>query len=155
MTERQQLTVVIDQQEKKPWSLSLPTVTRHLRTGDYSISGLEEVLTVERKSLGDFINTVIHEWLRFRKELYRMSSMDAACVVVEATLDDVLQKRYEAEVHPHSILGRANGIFLDHGIPVFWWGPRAATVNMVERYFMLAWDKYKHLAKNTNTEQKS
>lgn len=133
--------VVVDTREQRPWDLSaafFEVEVATLRTGDYTVRGLEDRLALERKSLGDFVQTVTRDWLRFRKELYRLAGFDVAAVVVEADVADVLAHRYESDADPAAVLGRANGILLDHGVPVLWWGPRAACVPMAERFLLLA-----------------
>ena len=122
------IPVFIDTREQRPWTFPEPTFTvekRTLRTGDYTIAGLEDCVTLERKSLGDFVDTVIHDWIRFRKELRRMAGFDYAAVVVEADISDVAEKRYDTQANPESIFGRAADITIDHGIPVLWWGSRS------------------------------
>lgn len=133
--------VVVDSREQRPWDLSpefFEVEVRGLRTGDYSIAGHEERFALERKSLGDLVNTVTRDWIRFRKELYRLAAMDVAAIVVEADLVDVLAHKYESDAEPSSVLGRANAIFLDHGIPVLWWGPRPICTTMAQRFLLLA-----------------
>lgn len=134
--------MVVDSREQRPWSLPYPTVTKGLPAGDYSIVGLETEVAIERKSLGDMVGTVIHDWLRFRKELNRLSGYTLAAVVVEATIEDVIAHRYESDANPESVLGRANAIFVDHGIPVLWWGSRAAAVHMAARLLHMAWKRW-------------
>ncbi len=67
-------TVVVDTREQHPWAfrgfrhdadrnnvpMIVPIENRALDTGDYSISGLEQRIAIERKSLDDLYNTVIH-----------------------------------------------------------------------------------------------
>lgn len=135
------IPVIVDTREQRPWVLDpryYATDRATLDTGDYSVRGLEDRLRIERKSLGDFVGTAIGDWLRFRKELNRLASFDVALIVVEADLDDVWAHRYESEASPDSVVGRANGIFLDHGVPVVWWGARSGCVAMVENFLALA-----------------
>lgn len=135
------ITVLTDTREQRPWSLD-PTrfVTERatLQTGDYTVKGLEDRLCIERKGLGDFVGTVISDWIRFRKELYRLASFDFALIVVEADLGDVYAHRYESDANPESVVGRANAIFLDHGIQVAWWGSRSHCVSMTENFLAMA-----------------
>lgn len=135
------ITVIQDTREQRPFPLD-PTrfnvEVGTLLTGDYTIKGLEQRLRIERKQLGDMVGTVIGDWIRFRKELNRLAYFDVAAIVVEADIQDVLAHRYESEAKPESVIGRANAIFLDHGIPVFWWGGRPNCVAMVESLFALA-----------------
>lgn len=134
------ITVIADTREQTPWVFDpsrFETVRETLQTGDYTVKGFKATLRVERKSLGDFVGSVIHDWLRFRKKLVRLAFFDIACVVVEADISDVYAHRYESDANPASVLGKANAIYLDHGVPVFWWGPRSHCVPMVERFFRL------------------
>lgn len=133
--------VLIDTREQRPWEFDselFTTARAHLQTGDYTIAGLEDRVCMERKSLGDFVNTVIQDWLRFRRELYRLAGFDVAAVVVEADLADVFNHKYESDAQPASVIGRINGIYLDHGVPVLFWGPRGCCNAMVERFLILA-----------------
>jgi len=135
------LPILIDTREQRPWTFTPErfTVARAtLAEGDYSLAGFEGRIALERKSLGDFVGTVIGDWLRFRKELIRLSGYDVAAVVVEANVEDVKQHKYESAANPDSVLGRAHGIYLDHGIPVYFWGPRTVCEPMVWQFFSLA-----------------
>lgn len=114
---------------------------RTLREGDYTVAGLEGRLAIERKSLGDFVGTVIHDWIRFRKELVRLSGYEIAVVAVEADLGQVYRHEYESEASPASVLGRANAIVIEHGIPVVWWSDRKCAQDMAHRFLLQAWRK--------------
>ena len=139
------LPIVIDTREQKPWVFDPADVfvsRAALPAGDYSIAGLESRVALERKSIGDLVQTVIHDWLRFRKELNRLSGYDVAAVVVEGTLEQIVKHQYESAADPAGVLGRVNAIFLDHGIPVLFWGSPQLAVNMAYRLLHLAWRKY-------------
>jgi ERCC4-type nuclease len=114
-----------------------------LETGDYSIRGLEHSVTIERKTLGDAVNTVIHGWMRFRKELYRMAGMDYGIVVIEASVEDILAKNYESDAEPLSVLGKLNAITIDHGIPVVFAGSREFAMLFADRYLTQTFSKAK------------
>ena len=136
-----QIPVLIDTREQRPWEFDCETFTTEraaLRTGDYTIAGLEDRVVIERKSLGDFVQTVIQDWIRFRKELYRLAGFDYAAIVVEADIADVFNHAYESDAQPASVIGRVNAIYFDHGIPVFFWGPRPVCTAMVERFLVMA-----------------
>lgn len=140
------IPVAIDTREQRPWVLD-PTrfaVTRKtLPTGDVSLIGLEDRFVLERKSIGDAVGTLISDWLRFRRELYRLAAFDYAAIVIEADVDDVLAKRYESEANPMSVIGKAHACYLDHGIPCFFWGQKSGCVTMVESLLTQAWKKLK------------
>jgi len=133
--------VIIDTREQRPWDFPADRFEidrRKLDAGDYSIAGLEGELAIERKSLGDFVSTVIHDWIRFRKELYRLAGYRVAVVVVEADVSDVMEQRYDTGANPNSVMGRAAEITIDHGIPVFWWGARRYCEPRVCQFLTLA-----------------
>ena len=93
---------------------------------------------MERKTLDDFVSTVIHSRSRFREELRKLGGYRAACVVVEAGLGDVLQKRFRGDAHPNAVLGSALSIILDFRIPVFFCGNRQAACHFVQAYLLAA-----------------
>lgn len=132
--------IVIDSREQLPYSFNekLATTTRKaLPAGDYSLVGQECNVAVERKTLADFVGTVINSRVRFRKELIKLSAYDRACVVVEATLEDVLSANYPSGAVPNAILGAALSIFIDYGVPVFFCGDRQHARHFTEKYLQM------------------
>jgi ERCC4-type nuclease len=134
-------TIIIDTREQEPYSFDsrlVAAVRRALPAGDYSVEGLEERVAVERKSLDDFVSTVIHARQRFRDELRKLAEYRAACVVVEAGVADVLLQRYRGQAHPNAVVGNALSIILDFGVPVFFCGSRQAACQFVQAYLLAA-----------------
>ncbi len=134
------VTIVIDTREQEGYSFDsrLATVRRALPAGDYSVAGLENIVAVERKSLDDFVSTVIHSRARFRKELRKLAEYRAACVVVEAGLLEVLLHRYRGDAHPNAVVGSALSIILDFSVPVFFCSSRQAACQFVQAYLLAA-----------------
>ncbi len=129
--------IVIDTREQEPYAFGCPTARRKLDAGDYSVVGHEDAVAVERKSLADFAQTVIRDFARFDLELRSLAEYKAACVVVEADLDDVLRgraRRHLRSVSPASVLGASAHITLRYGVPVFWCGSRQAACAFTEQY---------------------
>ncbi|MBI4905139.1 MAG: ERCC4 domain-containing protein [Acidobacteria bacterium] len=134
-------TIVIDTREQEPYSFDprLAAATRRaLPAGDYSVDGLEGIVAVERKTIDDFVSTVIHSRSRFREELRKLGDYRAACVVVEAGLPDVLQSRFRGRAHPNAVLGNALSIVLDYRVPVFFCGSRQAACHFTQAYLLAA-----------------
>ncbi|MCL4852306.1 MAG: hypothetical protein KJZ78_13105 [Bryobacteraceae bacterium] len=133
------VTFIVDTREQDEYSFDPRLVTvvrRALPAGDYSIARLEERVAVERKTLDDFVSTVIHSRDRFRQELRKLAGYDSACVVVEAGLPDVLQRRYRGGAHPNAVLGSTLSIVLDFGVPVFFCSNRQAACHFVQAYLL-------------------
>jgi DNA excision repair protein ERCC-4 len=132
--------VVIDTREQLPYSFSdrVVAVRASLPAGDYSVEGLEGVLAVERKSLDDFVSSVIRERPRFRRELEKLRTYQAACVVVEAGLADIFAHRYHSGAHPNAVVGAALSIIVDYGVPVFFCSDRQACCRFTEGFLLRA-----------------
>jgi ERCC4-type nuclease len=138
-------TIIVDTREQEGYSFDpqlVVAVRRALPAGDYSVAGLEATVVVERKSLDDFVSTVIHSRERFRKELRKLAGYRAACVVVEASIVDVLLHRYRGDAHPNAVLGNALSIILDFRTPVFFCSNRQAACQFVQAYLLAGYARW-------------
>jgi len=136
-----QVTVVVDTREQEPYGFNPRLVTqvrRALPAGDYSVAGLEETIAVERKTLDDFVGTVMRVRERFYRELQRLQRYPRACVVVEANLSDILAGRYRCDAHPHAVVGSALAIMVDFGVPVYFSSSRQVACKFVEGFLLRA-----------------
>jgi ERCC4-type nuclease len=82
------ITVVVDTREQEPYSFDsdkVSAVRKALPAGDYSLVGLEERVAVERKSLTDFVSTVIRGRKRFHRELEKLSPTNPPAWLSSAT----------------------------------------------------------------------
>jgi len=127
--------VVIDTREQQPYAFDperVATVRRALPAGDYSLEDYEASVAAERKSLEDYVASVVTARARFARELRALAEYDLACIVVEATLDDILARRYRSGAHPAAVLGATLSIIVDHSVPVFFCGDRQLACRFVE-----------------------
>ena len=133
-------TIVIDTREQLGYSFACETVRRKLDAGDYSVVGFETDVAVERKSLADYVHTVIHDFPRFSVELLKLSVMTASCVVVEGDLDAVLRGQAAETLRcaaPESVLGTTLQIIHRYGVPVYWCGSRQAACAFTEHFLRM------------------
>ena len=100
-------TIIIDTREQTPFAFKpdIPTVSGSLETGDYSIQGMQDLITVERKSLSDIVGCCGKGRDRFKRELHRMRGFKAKCVIIEATLQRVSNGNWRSQIKPASVLG--------------------------------------------------
>jgi DNA excision repair protein ERCC-4 len=85
-----QVVCIIDSREQTPLDLSpLTTITATLPTGDYSIRGLEHVVSIERKSLDDLVGCVGRDRERFDREVQRLLAYPVRILVVESSWDAI------------------------------------------------------------------
>lgn len=92
---REQEGWIFDAEDKKPgYHKIIGTEETKLDTGDYSIKGLEDVFTIERKAHATelFMNyTPKSHKERFEREMERMSEIKHKYIIVESTLNkDIL-----------------------------------------------------------------
>jgi len=131
----EKVVVVIDTREQEPYAFDPALVTavrRGLPVGDYSIEGYECSVAAERKSLEDYVSSVVRARERFGRELRALAEYDLGCVVVEGSLDDVVARRYRSGADPRAVLGATLSIIVDHGVPVFFCGDRQLACRFVE-----------------------
>lgn len=97
--------IIIDTREQRPYDFE-NAIRGTLQSGDYSIEGYESQIAIERKSLEDFVNTILADKKsgRFTRELERLQSYRFAAVVIEATWDDIKNHKYNSRMHPNSVI---------------------------------------------------
>ena len=118
------LPIIIDTREQHHWNFyedeDKATTTRcKLDTGDYSVRGYENKICVERKSLIDWVNTIVNNHNRFHVELLRMRDYDRSFVIIEGSVDDIMHKKYETpaikrNISPETIIKMSIGIMMKY-----------------------------------------
>lgn len=136
--------VVIDTREKAPWSFNTDNVDLiidTLHTGDYSLWGHTEEVCLERKSINDFVGTIVNDYWRkpneepkrFERELQRMRSFVLRAIIVEGSWADLRDARYISRVHPSAIFAATCCLQVDHQVPVLMCHDRAIAGRVAER----------------------
>ena len=124
--------IVIDSREQLPLSFEgFETVRKALPAGDYSILGHEACFAIERKTRDDFIQSVTRSRDRFFRELGRLAAYDFKCVVIEATMKQIIERCYRSGAHPNALLGTIAAIIFNFGCPVFFCSNRQGAVQFV------------------------
>lgn len=100
------VTAIRDTREQKPLGLApLKEEIGTLTTGDYSVRGLEHVISVERKSLDDLLGCVGNDRERFDREIQRLLAYPVRAVVIESTIAEIERGGYRSKVHPSAVIG--------------------------------------------------
>jgi ERCC4-type nuclease len=122
-------TVLVDSREQQP----LPLFINHpnwlaserraaLRTGDYSVEGMEKLLALERKSLADLVNCTVTSRERFIASCSRLAKFRWKAILIEASYEDIKRgwdtDEIQSDVHPNSVCGLLDAIEAKFGIPV-------------------------------------
>ena len=127
--------IVIDQQEGIPWKFpNWPTVVEHLVTGDYSIKGLEHLISIERKELNDLLGCIGHGRDRFKRELQRMRAHRFRLLVVETDLATIEAGEWRSKLKPNHVLGALAAWQAQFELPVLLAGNARSAAAYVEKY---------------------
>lgn len=115
--------LVVDNQEKQPIFTKKEKwrIDKHLKTGDYSIKGFEDVIAIERKSMDDLFGTLANKTrrARFEREIDRMLDMKWCGLLIEGKEDSVYRKREFTQYSPLSVYGSVCSMELN-GVHVYY-----------------------------------
>lgn len=125
-------TIIIDTREQKPWTFENHTTANHkLDTGDYSIQGLENLVTIERKrNVAEIANNITES--RFQDVIDRLSKIKYSFILLEFDLQNVLDypvgstipKRLWSKIRitPAFLIKHLLELQLEHNIKVIFCG---------------------------------
>ncbi len=121
--------VLVDTREQLP----LPLFANHrnwiagerrvaLKTGDYSIEGMENLLALERKSLADMVDCTVTSRQRFLLCCSRLATFRWKAILIEASYEDIKRgwdtDEIQSDVHPNAVCGLLDAIEAKFGIPI-------------------------------------
>jgi ERCC4-type nuclease len=135
-------TIIQDSREQTPWTFSpdQQVIVAKLDAGDYSIVGLEGVVSIERKTLDDYCNTVIGRKARFNRELYKLITYKYRMIMVEAKIQEIREHKYTCNTNPTAILGRTRAIRWYKKVPIVFCGNRQIAQVLAEKWLRRVWD---------------
>lgn len=138
-------TIVIDTREQQPWTFdNYAKAHKKLDTGDYSIEGLEHLLTIERKkSSSEFATNIVES--RFKDVVMRLSQFKYSFLLLEFDLQDLLiypigstvPKRMwdKVKITPSFLIKNIIELQLNHNIKVMFCGSASNAEKIAEFIF--------------------
>ncbi len=129
------ITALVDTRERMPLDLSpLRMETATLSVGDYSLKGMsDEIVAVERKSLGDFLSCCGVERARYERQLLRLKGIPHKLVVIEATWQQIEAGGWRNKITPKSVTGSVLG-WMSEGVPFVFAGDHDNAGRLVARF---------------------
>ena len=132
-------SIIVDSREQLPYQfLGHPTMKSGLKTGDYSVTGMEHLVCVERKSQADYWGCLINTKPKFNRdrfvrELERMKDIPWSKVIIECTRQQALEGYYywdgysniKSKVRGETAINSANFWSMAHGVRFEWVADRA------------------------------
>ena len=113
------MIIKVDSREQNPYSFAGKSVVGKLDVGDYSIEGLEYLISIERKSLPDLMQSISHQRVRFERELFRGLSLRYFCLVVEASLSTISDGCYRSQMNPKAAIQSLIAFSIRYSLPVW------------------------------------
>lgn len=132
------IVAICDTREQTPFDLApMKTMRGGLDTGDYSVAGLENVVTVERKSLPDLLGCVGQERERFDREMHRILAFPHKMLIIESSWEDIRAGKWRSKVHPNAVCGSLLG-WMSKGIPIFFAQDHSIAAGIVRHFLFLS-----------------
>ena len=116
-------TVIVDTREQTPLSFErfrgwfAGVEQKPLKLGDYSVAGLEETCTVERKDLPDLVHSFTAERPVFVDRLRQMSTYPHRLLVITAALSQVKSPYPHSKESPNKITQSLIAALAGLGVP--------------------------------------
>ena len=145
--------IITDTREQQPlWNKN--TIRKTLKTGDYSIEGYEEEISIERKTLPDLFGTLGKGHARFKKELTRARELQYFAIVIEGNITQCLNKEFDGshhtKMHGHVIMKILLTIHLKYGVPFFFTNGRVESKRLIKELFNSYITNRKYILENNN-----
>lgn len=137
------ITAIIDTREQRPLTLGTLAVKRGtLYCGDYSVSGLQNFIAIERKSLQDLVMCCGAERERFEKEITRLLAYPVRALVVEASWTQLeigpgLPGGWRGKMSSNAVQGSVLG-WIAQGVPVLMAGNHETAGRLVANLLFIA-----------------
>lgn len=133
--------IAVDTREQSPFPLvGFATMRKTLKTGDYSIVGLEDRVAVERKSYNDAWGSMTEGRKRFERCVQRLAEMDRAAIVIECSiLQLAIQPPHIQRVTAASVVGGLISWCCQYRIPVLFCDDRLHAERVMVRFLASYW----------------
>lgn len=131
------INILIDKQEKLPYTFNKShfcSFRADLETGDYIVQEYPKGITIERKSLDDFVKSIQEE--RFFKEIDRLKEFENPSIIVEGSLCQIKNHKYNNPILPPRVIELATEILISHKIPIIFCEDRQHAIYFVENMFL-------------------
>jgi ERCC4-type nuclease len=144
-----QIVIVRDNREKDSLVFTrLKSVAGTLYSGDYSVAGLEDTFTVEKKSIDDLANCCMgSNRERFEHELHRLRGYRFKRLLVVGTREHIAAGHYHSRIAPKAVLASLGAFEVRFDLPIVFAETPEAAALQVERW---AWYYGREVVQNAN-----
>ena len=127
---------MVDTREQEPLAFQrLTSVRGTLTTGDYSVAGLEDLFSIERKSISDLVGCCMGDNReRFERELHRLQGYRFKRLLVVGSEAEILAGQYHSNIKPNAVLASVCAFEVRYDLPVVFVPAAQAGARLVERW---------------------
>ncbi len=127
---------MIDTREQEPLAFErLASVRGTLRTGDYSVAGLQDLFSIERRTVSDLVGCCMGENReRFERELHRLRGYRFKRLLVVGSEAEILEGHYHSNIKPQAVLATVCAFEMRYDLPVVFVPTAQAGARLVERW---------------------
>lgn len=135
--------IVVDTNEQKPYKFGkIPIINKSLNAGDYSIEGMEHLISIERKSQIDFYGSIGNERDRFNRMWQRLSYHFFVGLVIECDELNLMNPEYTySEINQNTVYATINSYEIKRGIHVYY-GDRKACALKIANWLLVFYKNY-------------
>jgi DNA excision repair protein ERCC-4 len=128
--------IVIDTREQEPLVFErLISLRGTLTTGDYSVAFLEDVFSIERKTVSDLVGCCMGENReRFERELHRLRGYRFKRLLVVGSEAEILAGQYHSNIKPNAVMASVCAFEVRYDLPVVFVPTAQAGARLVERW---------------------
>ena len=146
--------IVIDRREQTPLRFpdNIKTERGTLYSGDYSVKGLEHLISIERKTISDLCGSLTSGRKRFEFELHRLRGFRFKRLLIIGLRSDIVAGNYRSKASPKSILASLNAFEVRYDIPVVFASEEKAAELVVRWGYWMAREIRKNAEKITGGE---
>ena len=155
-------TFIRDTREQRGWTFDgARCETGTLKTGDYSVKGLEETVAIERKSHADMYGTLnaVRRRARFAAELERASHFKFFALVIEVDLTSFRQpppkpRTKRLEYDRNATWTHLERMCVKYNVAPWWCSGRVQAQAVAERLLRCAYLEHWREIKHENQQEK-
>ena len=133
----------MDDREKNPWDekylgKEFEVIQKRLKTGDYTIKGMEKIVCIEKKSgWGELMTNVSNKIYRenFICELRRMQDYPIRILVVHADISKIQTTKTFGDISPTLLYGWIVNIVIEYGVQLLPVGSRIKAKPIIRMLF--------------------
>lgn len=128
--------IVVDTREQEPLEFQrLTSVRGSLTTGDYSVAGLEDLFSIERKTVGDLVGCCMGDNReRFERELHRLRGYRFKRLLVVGSEAEILAGEYHSNIKPQAVMATLCAFEVRYDLPVVFVPSPENGARLIERW---------------------